>query len=187
MSIGIHPPQTGWTFEDLSAIAALNPELRVELQEGSLLVMPPADAEHNSIIMRLGVWLSANGYADRVLPDTGIRAGSRTGRVADLVVLRDEPDGDEIWFDPLRVLLAVEVLSPGSESTDRELKPREYAHAGIANFWIVERDGLPVVRRYLLVRGAYRPTPPVALADLLKQNPADLLGWDGTSATEPAE
>ncbi|MFE0801896.1 Uma2 family endonuclease [Streptomyces sp. NPDC058812] len=51
------------------------------------------------------------------------------------------------------VLLAVEVVSPDSESRDRTTKPQKYAAAGIPNFWRVEQggtDGRPVVHVYEL-------------------------------------
>lgn len=49
---------------------------------------------------------------------------------------------------PEHVVLAVEVVSPGSESTDREVKPREYAEAGIEHFWRVEIDPEIVVHTF---------------------------------------
>jgi hypothetical protein len=39
----------------------------------------------------------------------------------------------------LRVELPSRPLTPGSERIDRETKPGEYARAGIARFWRVER------------------------------------------------
>jgi Uma2 family endonuclease len=49
---------------------------------------------------------------------------------------------------PEHVVLAVEVVSPGSESTDREVKPREYAEAGIEHYWRVEIDPEIVVHTF---------------------------------------
>jgi Uma2 family endonuclease len=42
--------------------------------------------------------------------------------------------------EPSSLVLAVEVVSPGSESTDREIKPIQYARAGIRHYWRVETD-----------------------------------------------
>ncbi|WP_222851130.1 Uma2 family endonuclease [Phytoactinopolyspora mesophila] len=47
-------------------------------------------------------------------------------------------DGMRSSYSPSEVELAVEVVSPGSESTDRKVKPREYAEARIPHFWRVE-------------------------------------------------
>lgn len=50
------------------------------------------------------------------------------------------------------MVLAAEVLSPDSETRDRERKPQLYARAGIRHFWRVEtgEDGRPIVFVYEL-------------------------------------
>lgn len=50
------------------------------------------------------------------------------------------------------VLLVVEVVSPGSETTDRIVKVDQYAKAGIAFYWRVEQaaTGVPIVYTYVL-------------------------------------
>lgn len=58
------------------------------------------------------------------------------------------------------MLLVVEVVSPGSETTDRIVKVDQYAKAGIAFFWRVEQaaTGVPLIYTYVLdpATGAYR-------------------------------
>nr|WP_313896902.1 Uma2 family endonuclease [Streptomyces sp. GC420] len=57
------------------------------------------------------------------------------------------------YFHAADVLLAVEVVSPDSESRDRDTKPHKYAAAGIPNYWRVEMGGEndePVVYVYEL-------------------------------------
>jgi Uma2 family endonuclease len=59
------------------------------------------------------------------------------------------------------VILVAEVVSPGSETTDRVVKPLEYAEAGIAHYWRVEPEGdQPVIHTYTLdqAQGVYRKT-----------------------------
>lgn len=56
-------------------------------------------------------------------------------------------------FEAEDLVLAVEVVSPESESRDRDTKPHKYAQAGIQHFWLVEMAGkreLPMVRTFLL-------------------------------------
>jgi Uma2 family endonuclease len=70
---------------------------------------------------------------------------------ADVVVYR----ADAIDVTPTRpehVLLVVEVVSPGSETTDRVVKTDQYAKAGIAFSWRVEQPatGVPLVYTYIL-------------------------------------
>jgi len=53
---------------------------------------------------------------------------------------------------PEHVLLVVEVVSPGSETTDRIVKVDQYAKAGIPFYWRIEQaaTGVPVVYTYVL-------------------------------------
>ncbi|MET0414573.1 MAG: Uma2 family endonuclease [Actinoplanes sp.] len=61
---------------------------------------------------------------------------------------------------PEHVLLVVEVVSPGSETTDRIVKADQYARAGIQFYWRVEQaaTGAPLVYTYILdpAAGRYR-------------------------------
>lgn len=53
---------------------------------------------------------------------------------------------------PEHVLLVVEVVSPGSETTGRIVKVDQYAKAGIPFYWRVEQaaTGVPIVYTYVL-------------------------------------
>lgn len=46
--------------------------------------------------------------------------------------------GPEDRLPAADVLLAVEIISPGSRSVDLHLKPYEYAEAGIPHYWVVD-------------------------------------------------
>jgi Uma2 family endonuclease len=61
-----------------------------------------------------------------------------TVRVPDVVVTR--VGGPEARLAASDVLLAVEIISPGSRSIDLRLKPCEYAETGIPYYWIVDLD-----------------------------------------------
>ncbi|GAU68644.1 FHA domain-containing protein [Streptomyces sp. NBRC 110611] len=79
----------------------------------------------------------------------------RNGPEPDVSVIRaDAVTGpDPTSFQAKDVLLAVEVVSPESESRDRTAKPWKFAAAGIPNFWRVEMDRAdkrPVVHVYEL-------------------------------------
>jgi Uma2 family endonuclease len=139
----VHLPARPLTLDDVTKLAASDDVHRYELVEGNLLVTPPANVEHSSLIMRLGAWFLAAGFTpDLVLPTPGLRITERTaGRSPDLMVLRRAVAGETVWVDPADVLLVVEVVSAGSEDTDRRVKPAEYARAGVARFWRIERDG----------------------------------------------
>jgi len=144
------------TLDDVAQLAAADESHRYELVEGNLLVMPPADAEHAALITRLIVWLAAHGLpADMLLPTPGLRiAEQTTGRIPDLLVLRDRVAARTVWIEPVDVALAVEVVSPGSQKDDRLIEPIEYARVGIPHFWRVERDnGAVTVHMYQLGLG----------------------------------
>lgn len=152
-SASVHLPPRMLTFDDVAELADRDPEHRYELQEGNLLVIPPADDEHAEMTMRIGAWLMAGGHAGRVLATPGVRVGN-SGRSPDLVVRRLPRTGRTVWIEPTDVLLIVEIVSPGSIELDRYLKPVEYAHAGVRHFWRVERDGPATVHMFGLGVGA---------------------------------
>lgn len=51
--------------------------------------------------------------------------------------------------------LVVEVLSPSTEAIDRGVKFEDYAHHGVAEYWIIDPDA-ETVEQYLLSNGVYR-------------------------------
>lgn len=53
------------------------------------------------------------------------------------------------------VLVAVEVISPGSSRTDRVVKFAEYAEAGIPSYWLVDVEPPVSLSTYRLVEGEY--------------------------------
>lgn len=170
-AVSVRLPARPLTLDDVAELADGDPDHRYELQEGNLLVMPPADAEHAEMIMRIGAWLINGGYAGRVLATPGMRAGS-SGRSPDVVVRRTTGGGRVVWIEPTDVLLTIEIVSPGSIVLDRHLKPVEYAEAGVPHFWRVERDGRATVHLFGLGVGAdgrpvYVNRSTVLLDDLL--------------------
>ena len=178
--MSVRLPARQLTLDDVAELAEQDPDHRYELQEGNLIVTPPADAEHNRIIFRLAMWLAANGFdEDKINLTPGVRIGD-SGRSPDLVLTTSVVPGRTVWFEPATVLLAVEVVSPGSKQADRLIKPREYAAVGIPNFWRVERDGTPTVHMFGLGSGAddspsYVPRCTALLDDLRNGPVPDLI------------
>jgi Uma2 family endonuclease len=152
------------TLDDLAAMAAADENHRYELSpDGVLSVMPPADPDHALLVSRIFAWLLANGYGpEQVVTDCGIDVGG--GRVPGLTVwakgLPPRPARSS-YAGTAGLLLAVEVVSKGSEVVDRIIKKAEYAKAGIRHYWIVERDGVTTVYRHTLDAGSgeYQPDP----------------------------
>jgi Uma2 family endonuclease len=55
-----------------------------------------------------------------------------------------------------QVVIAVEVVSPGTKRRDRLEKPAEYAAAGIPFYWRIEQDPVHVFAYELGADGTYR-------------------------------
>jgi Uma2 family endonuclease len=73
------------------------------------------------------------------------------------------------------VLLVIEIVSPGSEGVDLITKRREYAAAGIPQYWIVDQDAPQTVTMHRLDTGEYQPHATMPLAWVLNTTPAEHL------------
>lgn len=179
--VGRHMPAR-ITLDDLSAMAAADPHgHRYEVSpEGVLSVVPPPDVEHATVASRLLVWLVAAGFpVERVLQAVGIRiprGGGVGGRVPDLTVWSQAPDGAMVWTPVTGLLLVVEIVSPGSEAIDQVIKRDEYQAVGIPHYWLVDRDAGQTVTMFRLTDGKYQVVRTMPLAWLLNGAPADHLG-----------
>ena len=115
---------------------------RYELQEGVLLVSPRAARRHQLASQRLSQQLDGQLPVDREsVLDIAVVVRAEYPpivRVPDVVVTR--VGGPEDRLAASDVLLAVEIISPGSRNVDLHLKPCEYAEAGIPHYWIVDLD-----------------------------------------------
>ena len=145
----------GWTVDDLDLL----PEdgLRYELVDGTLRVSPPPPTPHNLTATELTVRLFAAVGPDwRVAAPGSVLLDERNRREPDVIVLRRE--AARLEHTPARhVLLAVEVMSPGSVTDDRLVKPVQYARAGIPHYWRIEPK-VPVLVTYALDGDTYRET-----------------------------
>ena len=167
------------TLDDLAAMnAADRYGHRYELSpEGALSVMPPADSEHAAIASRLFAWLVLAGWpADQILQAVGLKLAGPAGdggRIPDLTVW-SAPQPRSVWLPLTDLLLAVEIVSPGSVAMDEVVKVREYAEAGITRYWMVERDASQTVTLHVLGSDdAYEVAAKMPLAWLLQTKPAD--------------
>ncbi|MER5989556.1 Uma2 family endonuclease [Streptomyces viridosporus] len=148
------PPVDGYTVDDLFTLPDLPPH--TELIDGSLVFVSPQRRFHFLVIDLL-----VNGLRSSLGPDFSVERemtvvlDERNGPEPDVSVVRaDAVTGlDQNSFKAEDVLLAVEVVSPDSESRDRTTKPHKYALAGIPHYWRVEQDGTtgrPLVHVYEL-------------------------------------
>jgi Uma2 family endonuclease len=161
-------PSSPWTVEDLANIPSS--DIRVELDEGKLIIMPAAMAPwHARTQFRLLKWFEREGW--HALHEPGLIL-ERGGRTPDIGVFREEPD-ERAYHPASDYLVAVEIVSPSTAQTDYEVKPALYAAAGIPAYWLVdqhpdtEQDATIKIHELRLVRGpAYVCTHTFALTEL---------------------
>jgi Uma2 family endonuclease len=180
-AVGAHMP-ADLTLEDLAAMAVADEHgHRYEMSpEGVLSIMPPAGVEHAMLASRLLVWFVVHGWTpEQVLQNCGLRittADGAGGRVPDLTIWSEPPKAGDIWATVDGLVLAVEIMSRGSEAIDQVIKEAEYAKAGVKRYWIVSRDAAHTVTRWRLVDGAYQPAgDPQPLTWLLTTTPDEHL------------
>ncbi|MGV9311042.1 Uma2 family endonuclease [Streptomyces sp. NPDC003691] len=157
------PPQDGYTADDYFALD-LPPH--TEMIDGSLVFVSPQRKFHSLVMFLLELGLRQTIPAHlRVRREMAVVLTPKTVPEPDLVVVTAESDGvdEQTRYQAEDVVLAIEVVSPDSESRDRDTKPHKYAAAGIPHFWLVEMDPrtrLPVVRTHVRsgVTGVYEPT-----------------------------
>ncbi|MET8813755.1 Uma2 family endonuclease [Streptomyces sp. NPDC004549] len=147
------PPQDGYTVDDLFTLPDLPPH--TELIDGSLVFVSPQRRFHSNMVDLLVFGLRSSGLPAefRVNREMTVVLDKRNGPEPDVSVIRAEAitGPEQTRYQAEDVLLAVEVVSPDSESRDRTTKPQKYAAAGIPNFWRVEAtNGKPVVHVYEL-------------------------------------
>jgi Uma2 family endonuclease len=126
----------------------------IEIVDGMVVVSPSASKRHNRLARIL-----ANAFDVAAGPDWNADIDFDV-RLQDVPLTNRRPDvvvyqADTIDVTPTRpehVLLVAEIVSPGSETTDRIVKLDQYARAGIAFYWRAEltATGIPVVYSYLL-------------------------------------
>lgn len=141
----LHVPPDGWTVDELPD----RDTLRYELVDGALLVSPPPRPRHSGVAAALHLLLAGAATAEWVvLESPGVNVDRRNYREPDVAVVRRAAlDRDALV--PSDVVLAVEVMSPGSVANDRLAKPALYASAGIPHFWRVELEPLLLVAHEL--------------------------------------
>lgn len=138
----LFPPQGEWTEGDY---LALETNRLIELSDGCLEVLPMATVFHQLLVAflyaRLTAFVEANATGHILFAPLPVRLWSGKFREPDIIYLRPnriatphgQPDGAD---------LVVEVVSEGPENRERDLvtKRREYARAGIVEYWIVDPE-----------------------------------------------
>ena len=132
-------PQAGdWTVDDVDRLP--DDGLRYELVDGVLLVTPAPLPRHQLAVGELFFVLRSAQPPDlqAFVAPLDFRPTDRRSVQPDVLVVRREDLGEKNITQPL--LLAVEVLSPGTRSVDLLLKRGVYQESGVASYWLVDPD-----------------------------------------------
>lgn len=134
-------PPEGLTVADYEALPE---ELcrRIEIVDGAIIVSLSPHRPHQRTVRRLANAVEAACGQHLVVDfdvDLRLRDVPLLNRRPDVVVYQADLPDDEV-LRPEHCLLVVEVMSPGSVTTDRVDKPAEYAAAGIEHYWRVEGE-----------------------------------------------
>jgi Uma2 family endonuclease len=129
------------TLEEFVALPE-DESARYELQEGALVMAPRPLPPHQDAMFMLGMQIHQQlprGLRLLLDVDVVVRANDPAiVRAPDLVVTTAGRDRKLLTAADL--VLAVEIISPGSRNVDLHLKPFEYAEAGIPHYWVVDLD-----------------------------------------------
>lgn len=143
----------GYTVEDLFDLPDDAP--RVELTDGVLTVTPSPSVGHQRINVRLVSWLEQHlpeGF--EALMALGVLIDVDTTREPDAMIVHSPAALDHHFCKAEQVLVAVEIVSPGTRRRDRFEKPALYASAGIPHYWRIEQNPVHIYA-YDLVDGRY--------------------------------
>jgi Uma2 family endonuclease len=136
------PLQGSWSVQDY---LALDTGLLVEYTDGFVRVLPMPSLLHQLIVKFLfrvmDDFVSARALGEVLLAPLPVELEPRKFREPDIVFLRPERIRN-LKGQPAGADLVVEVVSEGTDSRQRDYleKRREYAEAGIAEYWIVDPE-----------------------------------------------
>ena len=166
--MGMPQAPTQWTA---AAVRELPDDgLRYEQVDRELVVTPAPSWIHQrvaaALFHRIHVRLAATRVGVILFSPADIALGEDEILQPDLFVTPlDAQAPIRSWTDVTRLLLAIEIVSPGSARFDRQLKRRRYQRAGVPEYWIVDPDARLVER--------WRPedTRPEILGEILAWQP----------------
>ena len=139
-----------WTAEMVRALP--NDGNRYELVSGQLLVTPAPAPRHQAAAAALYDVLAPFVHDNRLgaiyWSPADLSLGEDEVLQPDLFVFR-LPGGrpPRSWGEITSLVLAIEILSPGTERHDRTVKRRRYQRAGTQEYWVVDLDR-PAIERW---------------------------------------
>ncbi|MEP6780003.1 MAG: Uma2 family endonuclease [Gemmatimonadaceae bacterium] len=140
-----------WTVEMLDALP--DDGRRYEIIDGELFVTPsPGEAHQDAVLFLVTLvdrYLRGRNVGKVMMSPSDVRRGDRTrNRIQpDIYVVRlTEGARPQYPYDVRDLLLAIEVLSPGSARLDKQTKRELYLREGVGEYWMVDPKALTVSR-----------------------------------------
>jgi len=151
----LFPPQGQWTEADY---LSLNTNHLVEFSAGVVEVPEMPTDRHQAIVAWLFSRLLAFASASRLgtvrFAPLPVRLWPGKFREPDIVFMRTEHGdriGEAYWGG---ADLVMEVVSPGTRRVDAVIKVREYAEAGLPEYWLIDPE-LETVTIHVLTGSSY--------------------------------
>ncbi|MFJ7070682.1 Uma2 family endonuclease [Streptomyces sp. NPDC101115] len=127
------------TFELFSALAPKG--WRVELIEGEIKVVPPANGEHEEIVSELSGQVRDHDKGLGRYTGIGLHLPDGSKVIPDLVIAPKGSYSDkQEWHATAAVRLVAEVTAASTAGRDRVQKIRGYARAGIPVYLLIDRE-----------------------------------------------
>ena len=169
-----------YTLEEFERLRdAAPPGPRYEFLDGEILVSPSPNRVHQRIVLRLAILLEpfvrANGLGEVVISPFDVRFGDRRVFQPDLLVASPEDVRAGRKDAARELVLAVEIVSPGSARHDRVRKRPVYQEERVDELWLIDPES------ELVERWTPEGDRPEVLTEMLIWAPA------GTSQTLPID
>ncbi|MCC6929844.1 MAG: Uma2 family endonuclease [Gemmatimonadaceae bacterium] len=143
------PMAAEWTAERARALP--DDGKRYEVLDGVLAVTPAPGWKHQHVVFalarQLDAYLRVNRLGRAIMAPADVEFSPTRLLEPDVFAIRDVLGRPAMDFGEVRhLLLAAEVLSPGTARHDRITKRRIYIEEGVGEYWIVDADARTIER-----------------------------------------
>jgi Uma2 family endonuclease len=147
--MGMATTSKHWTIDMVRALP--DDRKRYEIIDGELFVTPSPSLTHqravSQLFLRLAPYLKAEALGEAIIAPADVEIAPDTMVGPDIFVIPPVTGKlPRYWSEAGRLLLVVEVLSPGTARTDRVRKRALYARERVPEYWIVDVDARVVDR-----------------------------------------